>query len=50
MIRNYLKGTIGDEINVLLAAAAFNFKKKLNQIRMDKSKRNWMHLTKENAN
>ena len=27
MARNYLKGTIGDAINLLLAAAAFNFKK-----------------------
>jgi IS5 family transposase len=28
--RNYLKGFIGDEINLLLAAAAFNFKKWMN--------------------
>ena len=27
MARNYLKGTIGDAMNLLLAAAAFNFKK-----------------------
>ncbi len=27
MKRNFLKGMVGDEINVLLAAAAFNFKK-----------------------
>ena len=27
MARNYLKGTVGDAINLLLAAAAFNFKK-----------------------
>lgn len=27
MLRNYLKGTIGDTINLLLAAAAYNFKK-----------------------
>lgn len=27
MLRNYLKGTAGDTINLLLAAAAFNFKK-----------------------
>ncbi len=27
MLRNYLKGTVGDTINLLLAAAAFNFSK-----------------------
>jgi IS5 family transposase len=27
MARNYLKGTMGDAINLLLAAAAFNFRK-----------------------
>jgi len=27
MIRNYLKGSVGDSINLMLAAAAFNFKK-----------------------
>ena len=27
MARNYLKGTVGDAINLLLAAAAFNFRK-----------------------
>ncbi len=31
MKRNYLKGLVGDEINVLLAGAAFNFKKWLNE-------------------
>ena len=31
MKRNYLKSLIGDEINVLLAGAAFNFKKWLNE-------------------
>jgi IS5 family transposase len=30
MIRNYLKGTIGDEMNVLLSAAAMNFKRVIN--------------------
>jgi IS5 family transposase len=30
MIRNYLKGTVGDEINVLLSAAAMNFKRVIN--------------------
>lgn len=33
MIRNYLKGKQGDEINTLLAATAFNFKKRLNRIK-----------------
>lgn len=28
--RNYLKGLVGDEINLLMAAAAFNFKKWMN--------------------
>ena len=30
MIRNYLKGAIGDEINVMLSAAAMNFKRIMN--------------------
>ena len=29
MLRNYLKGTQGDAINALMAAAAFNFKRKM---------------------
>jgi len=29
MLRNYLKGSIGDEINAILAGAAFNFKRLL---------------------
>lgn len=33
MLRNYLKGTEGDDMNILLAAAAFNYKKLLNQWR-----------------
>jgi transposase, IS5 family len=33
MIRNYLKGVIGDKINAILAGAAFNFKKALNEIK-----------------
>ena len=32
LARNYLKGAIGDTINLLLAAAAFNFKKWLNAL------------------
>ena len=34
MIRNFLKGEVGDAINALLAASAFNLKKRYNQIRM----------------
>ena len=30
MQRNYLKGFVGDEINLLLACAAFNLKKWMN--------------------
>ena len=30
MARNYLKGVVGDELNVLLAAAAMNFKRVMN--------------------
>jgi len=37
MIINYLKGTQGDKINTLLAATAFNFKKKLNRIKAELS-------------
>ena len=37
MIINYLKGKQGDKINTLLAAAAFNFKKKLNRIKAELS-------------
>jgi IS5 family transposase len=33
LVRNYLKGTIGDAINLLLAAAAFNCKKWMNAVR-----------------
>ena len=29
MLKNYLKGTVGDEINSILAAAAFNFRRML---------------------
>lgn len=32
MLRNYLKGTEGDQVNTLLAAAAFNFRKMINRI------------------
>jgi IS5 family transposase len=33
MFRNYLKGSTGDDINILLAAAAFNYKKMLRKLR-----------------
>ena len=32
MIRNYLKGSAGDSINLMLAAAAFNFKKWMREV------------------
>ena len=35
MIRNYLKGTMGDEMNLLMAAAAFNFKRLLRKIKQE---------------
>jgi len=31
-MRNYLKGTVGDSINLMLAAAAFNFKKWMREV------------------
>jgi IS5 family transposase len=33
MARNYLKGVIGDSINLMLAAAAFNFKKLMRKLK-----------------
>jgi hypothetical protein len=33
MLRNFLKGVQGDKINAILAGAAFNFKKALNEIK-----------------
>ncbi len=33
MLRNFLKGVLGDKINAILAGAAFNFKKALNEIK-----------------
>ena len=32
LIRNYLKGQVGDQINLMMAAAAFNFKKWMREI------------------
>ena len=33
MIRNFLQGEVGDAVNALLAASAFNLKKRYNQVR-----------------
>ena len=33
MLRNYLKGSVGDDINIMLAAAAFNYKKMLRKLK-----------------
>ena len=33
MLRNFLKGELGDDMNIMLSAAAFNYKKMLNQIK-----------------
>jgi IS5 family transposase len=35
MARNYLKGVIGDEINALMAASAFNMRQKLRKIKAE---------------
>ena len=32
LLRNYLKGSVGDSINLMLAAAAYNFKKLMRQL------------------
>lgn len=40
MWRNFLSGSVGDSINVLLAAAGFNLKKKLNLIKKELKKGN----------
>lgn len=33
MLRNFLAGTIGDQVNCILAGCAFNLKKRLNALR-----------------
>lgn len=33
LARNFLKGSIGDSINLMLAAATFNFKKWMRELR-----------------
>lgn len=38
---NYYKGVVGDNINVTLAAAAFNFKKYMNKLK------NWLFFQLE---
>lgn len=35
MLKNYLRGITGDKINTILAATAFNFKKKLSRIKAE---------------
>ncbi len=35
MLKNYLRGSFGDRINVMMAAAAFNFKKWMNKVRKE---------------
>ncbi|MEA1896638.1 MAG: hypothetical protein U9N53_03110 [Bacteroidota bacterium] len=35
MARNYLKGTIGDDMNAILAGAAFNFRRLLRVIEQE---------------
>lgn len=37
MLKNYLKGSLGDRINAMMAAAAYNFKKWMNKIRKELS-------------
>ncbi|MBW2333842.1 MAG: transposase [Deltaproteobacteria bacterium] len=34
LMRNYLKGSLGDSINLMLAAAAFNFRKLVRQLQI----------------
>ncbi len=34
LIRNFLKGSVGDSVNLLLAAAAFNFKKWMRKVQL----------------
>lgn len=37
MLRNYLKGTLGDKLNTIMAVTGFNLMKKLNQIKKELS-------------
>jgi len=43
LCRNYLKGTIGDNMNVIMAAAAMNFKRRMNLWRTEANLR-WLLL------
>ncbi|MEJ7677991.1 MAG: hypothetical protein WKG06_09040 [Segetibacter sp.] len=45
LCRNYLKGIIGDNINVILAAAAMNFKRRINLWRTEAIRR-WLLIYK----
>ena len=45
LCRNYLKGIIGDNINVILAAAAMNFKRRINLWRTEALRR-WILILK----
>ena len=42
LCRNYLKGSMGDQINLLLSAAAWNFKRVINLWRTEET--NWWQL------
>lgn len=44
MIRNYLKGTMGDAVNTIIAAAAFNIRKYLNRIKSSVEKNFFLFL------
>jgi IS5 family transposase len=41
LCRNYLKGILGDNMNVILAAAAMNFKRRMNLWRTE-ANRSWL--------
>jgi IS5 family transposase len=45
LCRNYLKGIIGDNMNVILAAAAMNFKRRINLWRTEAMRR-WLLIYK----
>ena len=43
MLRNYLKGNLGDSLNTIIAAAAFNFRKMLNRIK-EEVRSSWLYF------
>ena len=45
LCRNYLKGVLGDNMNVILAAAAMNFKRRINLWRTEAIRR-WLLICK----